>query len=179
MRIGFELPGYTYEEPQFDEFINQSYVSLTGQPDNGPIFLVKENNVTSEQTFLISLQVTDSAPTGIQSAMLDLDYHFGSPGVTSVTEFFPPSQQRIPFPFELLADTFPEGSEAFRARVSSKDSQDGGGGLVEQFPTSLNPLTLSSDIFITILDNDRKFKLISIGHSRNSYEYTKLISQNR
>ena len=152
MRIGFELPDYTYMEPQRDEFISQSYVSLTGQPENGPIFLIKENNVTSEQTFLISLQVTDSAPTGIQSAMINLDYRFGPPGVT---ELFFPTQQRIAFPFELLADTFPEGSEAFQASVSSEDSRDIGGGLVERFPISL---TSNSEIFITILDNDRKFQ---------------------
>ena len=156
MRIGFELPGYTYTEPQFDEVINEVYVSLTGRPESGPIFLVKENNVISEQTFLISLQVTDSPPLGIQSATLDLDYRFGT---LDVTQFFFPSQQKIPFPFELRADTFPEGTEAFQASVSPEDSRDGGSGLVEQFPTSLNPLTLSSEVFITILDNDRKFQI--------------------
>ena len=64
------------------------------------------------------------------------------------------------YTFELRADTFPEGTEAFQASVSPEDSQDIGHGLVEQFPTSLNPLTFSSEIFITILDNDRSFKLI-------------------
>ena len=153
IRIGFELPGYTYTEPQFDEFIDQFYVSPTGQ---GPIFLLKEDNVISEQTFLVSSQVTDSAPSGTQSATIDQDYRFGPPGQTSQTEFFLPSQQRIPFPFELIADTLLEGTEAFQASVSSEDTRDIGGGMVEQFPTSLNPSTLRSEIFITILDNDRK-----------------------
>ena len=131
-------------------------MSPTGRPENGPIFLVKENNVTSEQTFLVSFQVTDSAPSGTQSATIDQDYRYAGDGQTSNSEFFFPYQQRIPFLFELRFDTFPEGTEAFQASVSPEDTRDIGGGLVEQFPTSLNPLTLRSDIFITILDDDRK-----------------------
>ena len=158
--IGFELPGYTYTEPQFDEFINQSYQSPTGQPENGPIFLLKENNVISEQTFLVSFQVTDSAPSGTLSAAIDEDYHFSVPGQTNKIESFPPRVQRILIPFELLADTLPEGTEAFQAIVSPEDTRefrDENGTLrTEQFPTSLNSLTLRSDIFITILDNDGK-----------------------
>ena len=144
------------EPPEFDEFIDQFYVSPTGRPENGPIFLAKENNVISEQTFLVSFQVTDSAPSGIQSATIDQDYRFAGPGQTSQTNFFYPSQQRIPFPFELRADTLPEGTEAFQASVSPEDSRDIGGGMMEQFPTSLNPGILAPDIFIMILDDDRK-----------------------
>ena len=154
--IGFELPGYTYTEPQFDEFIDQFFVSPTGRPENGPIFLLKENNVTSEQTFLVSFQVTDSAPSGSQSAAIDQDYNLEGPGQTSRTEFFFPSQQMIPFLFVLRTDTLPEGTEAFQASVSPESARDLGGGMVEQFPIPLNPLNLSSEIFITILDNDRK-----------------------
>ena len=157
IRIGFELPGYNYTEPQFDEFIDQQYVSLTGRPENGPIFLVKEDNVTSEQTFLVSLQVTDSAPSGTQTAEFSEDYGFGSlPDQTSATENFRPSQQRIPFQFELFPDTFPEGDEAFQASVFPESTLDVG-GMIVQFPTSRNPLTLRSEIFITILDDDCKF----------------------
>jgi hypothetical protein len=162
IRIGFELPGYTYPETLFEEFIDEFYVSLTGQPENGPVFLAKENNVISEQTFLISFQVTDSAPTNIQSAAIDQDYSFERPGQTSASEFFFPTQQRIIFPFTLLPDDLPEGTEAFQASVSPEDTRqfvdENGMLMVEQFPISLNPLTLSSEIFITILDNDRKFQ---------------------
>ena len=160
IRIGFELPGYTYTEPQFDEFIDEFYVSPTGQPENGPIFLVKEGNVISEQTFLVSYQVTDSAPSGIQSATIDQDYRFAASGQISQTDFFPPLQQRIPFQFELHADALPEGTEAFQASVSPEDAQDLGGGNFEQFPTFLNPEILASEIFIRILDNDRKFPIM-------------------
>ena len=131
-------------------------MSLTGLPENGPIFLVKEGDVTSEQTFLVSFLVTGSAPSGIQSAAIDQDYRFGGPGQTSVTEFFFPMQQRIPFRFELRTDTLPEGNEAFQASVSPEDTRDLGGGLMEQFSTSLTPLTLASEVFITIRDDDRK-----------------------
>ena len=143
-------------ESRFDEFIDESYESLTGQPENGPIFLLKEGNVTSEQTFLVSFQVTDSAPCGTQSAAIDEDYRFGPLDQTSTTDFFFPTQQRISFPFELRADALPEGTEAFQASVSPEDTRDIGGGMFERFPTSLNPLTLRSEIFITILD-DRAF----------------------
>ena len=156
IRIGFELPGYTYSEPQFDEFIGEFFVSPTGRPENGPIYLLKEDNAISEQTFLVSFQVTDSAPSGTQSATIDQDYRFSGEGQTSETEFFFPNQQRIPFLFELRTDTFPEGTEAFQASVSPEDTRDLGGGLVEIFPTSLSPESLAPDIFITILDDDRK-----------------------
>ena len=120
--------------------------------------MLKEDNVISEQTFLVSFQVTDSAPSGTQSAAIDQDYRFSGEGLTSTVEFFLASQQRIPFPFELRADTLPEGTEAFRASVSPEDSRDIGGGMVEQFPTFLFPFNLAVEIFITILDNDRKFQ---------------------
>ena len=147
-------------EPQFDEFIDKFFVSPTGRPENGPIFLAKENNVTSEQTFLVSFQVTDSAPSRTQSATIDQDYRFAGDDQTSQTEFFFPNQQRIPFLFELRTDTFPEGTEAFQASVSPEDTREfvdaDGITRVETFPTSLNPEVLAPDIFIMILDDDRK-----------------------
>ena len=161
IRIGFELPGYTYTEPQFEEFIDQFYVSPTSQPENGPIFLIKEDNVASEQTFLVSFQVTDSAPFGTQSAAIDQDFRFSGPGQTSATEFFFPSQQRILFLFELRTDDLPEGTEAFQVSVSPEDTREfideNGMRREETFPTSLNPESLAPNIFITILDDDRKF----------------------
>ena len=98
IRIGFELPGYTYTEPQFDELIDQTYVSPTGRPENGPVFLLKEDNVISEQTFLVSFQVTDSAHFGTQSAAaIDQDYRFAGPGLISATEFFSPPNREFLF----------------------------------------------------------------------------------
>lgn len=147
-----------YTEPQFDEFISESFQSPTGRPENGPIYLVKENNVISEQTFLVSTQVTDSAPSGvsIQSATFGQDYRFGF-GTGSQTEFFRPFQQRILVGFDLFADTLPEGTEAFQSSLYPEGTRSLGGRMVERFPISLNPINLTSEIFITIVDNDRKF----------------------
>ena len=79
-------------EPEFEEFVDEIFLSPTGRPENGPIFLAKENNVTSEQTFLVSFQVTDSAPSGTQSATIDQDYRFSGPGQTIATNFSPPNR---------------------------------------------------------------------------------------
>ena len=155
------MPGYTYDEPLFEETIDQFYVSPTGRPENGPVYLVKEDNVISEQTFLVSIQITDSAPSGtnIQAAQIEQDYSIGQPiGQTSITRDFFAFEQRIDFRFLLFTDTLPEGDEAFQASVSPEDTRDIGGGVVEQFPTSLNPLNLASEVFITIIDDDRKFQ---------------------
>ena len=160
IRIGFELPRYTYTEPLFDTRIDQFFIQNPG--DSGPIYLAKENNVISEQTFLISVQVTDSAPSGtaIQSATIDQDYRFGRVQ-TSEAILFDPFEQRILVLFELLADTFPEGNEAFQASVSPEDTLEtrapNGTIIIERFPIPLPPEVLLPEAFIIILDNDRKF----------------------
>ncbi len=128
----------------------------TGCPENGPIYLVKENNVTSEQTFQVIIQVTDSAPSGtaIQSATIDQDYQYAGADRRSQSIFFRPFDQRVLVSFELLADTLPEGTEAFQASVSPEvGSQMFLDGRMERFPISLNPINLASEIFITIIDN--------------------------
>ena len=160
IRIGFELPGYTYTEPLFDTRVDQFFIPSPG--DSGPIYVAKENNVISEQTFLISVQVTDSAPSGttIQSATIDQDYLFG--GIqTSETILFDPFEQRILVAFELLADTLPEGTEAFQASASPEDTREtrapNGTIIIERFPTPLSPQVLAPETFIIILDDDRKF----------------------
>ena len=106
--------------------------------------------MTSEQTFLISIQVSDSAPLGIQPATSGQDYRT-STSVHNV--IFHPFAQRIPFVFTLLADTLSEGTEVFQASVSPEDTRDISGGMHEQFPTSLHPISLESDVFITIEDD--------------------------
>ena len=45
-------------------------MSPTGYPENGPVFLIKEENVISEQIFLFSFQVADLAYSDIQSAAI-------------------------------------------------------------------------------------------------------------
>lgn len=146
IRVGFEVPGYTYTEPAFDRVVDQFFVSATGRPENGPIYVIKEDNVTSEQTFLVSVQVTDSAPSGFQTATFGQDYRVPAHTHSILFNAF---EQRIPFAFTLLADTLPEGTEAFQLSVSPEDTGDIGGG-TEQFPTFRNPITLASEVFITI-----------------------------
>ena len=165
IRIGFELPEYTYNEPIFEEGVDEFLRSPTGRPENGPIFLAKEGNVTSEQTILVSIQVTDSTPSGtsIQPATIEQDYRItarlGSMIVTSVTESISSFEQRIPFRFTLFTDTLPEGNEAFQASVSSADTRVLPDGTVEVLPSALKPEILFSEILVTIIDDDRKFKL--------------------
>ena len=156
-------------EPMFDTDIDQFYESPTGLTVNGPIYLAKENNVTSEQTFLLSIQATDSAPSGtnFQPATLDADYRIATPGQTSVTLTFLATNnmvavQRINFQFMLFPDTLPEGTEAFRASVSPQDTRVGSDGSIETFPTFLNPESLASETFVVIEDNDRKLEIFAI-----------------
>lgn len=118
--------------------------------------------MTSEQTFLLSIRVTDSAPFGFYTATIGQDYKL--PGSRrTVTSIFFPFQQRVSFTFELLADTIPEPTEAFQASVSTEDTRDIGGGILEQFPTSLNPLTLQTELLIAIADDDCKFQPLCTG----------------
>ena len=147
----------------FATTIDFFYVPPTGCPENGLIYLVKENNVTSEQTFLVIIQVTDSAPSGtaIQSATINQDYRYAPADRRSQSIFFRPFEQRVLVWFELLADTLPEGTEAFHASVSPEvGSRMFLDGRMERFPISLNPINLASEIFITIIDNaGRKFQM--------------------
>ena len=112
--------------------------------------------MTSEQTFLVSIRVTDSAPSGTQSAAFGQDYSVPARNTIILFNTF---EQRIPFVFTLLADAIPEGTEAFQASVSPEDTRDIGDGMVEQFPTSLNPVTLESDVFITIDSPECKLQI--------------------
>ena len=149
----------------FEEPIDEFFPSPTGRPENGPIFLAKEGNVISEQTFLVSIQVTDSAPSGtsIQPATIEQDYRITAPvagrAIKSVVETFHFFEQRIPFRFTLFPDTLPEGNETFQASVSPEDERVLPDGTTEVFPIALNPQFLSSEIFVTIIDDDRKFQL--------------------
>ena len=158
IRIGFELPSYTYLEPMFETDIDMFFESPSGMPVNGPVFLAKEDNVTSEQTFLVVVQVSSSVPPGqgIQPATLDVDYRLSAAG-TSVVLQFSPMVQRINFLFTLFPDTLPEGTEAFFASSAPADVTQLPDGRIVPVPTFLNPNVLSAGIFIIIEDDDREF----------------------
>ena len=158
IRIGFELPDYTYMEPMFEETIDTFFVPESGLPVNGPIYLAKENNVISEQTFLVVVQVSSSVPPGqsIQPATLDADYRLSAPG-TSVVLQFGPVVQRINFLFTLFTDTLPEGTEAFLASSAPADMTQLPDGRTVPVPTFLNPINLLAESFVIIEDDDREF----------------------
>ena len=156
IRIGFELPRYTYMELDFDEEIDSTFVSPTNLTANGPIYLAKEDNVRSEQTFRIIVQAADSVPPNTQNinpATIGVDYSVGV-RTTPVVEFLP-SMQKVNFKFTLRADNIPEGTEAFRASSSSEDTAEVDGMEID-LPDYLPPSTLSAETFVIIEDDECK-----------------------
>ena len=156
--IGFELHNYTYMEPTtFLENIDEFFVPESDSPVNGPIYLAKENNVISEQTFFVAVQVSSSVPPGemIQPATLDVDYRVT--GLTVVVLEFGPREQRINFQFTLFPDTLPEGTEAFLASSAPADMTQLPDGRTVPIPTFLNPINLLAESFVIIEDDDREF----------------------
>ena len=158
IRIGFELSSYTYLEPMFETTIDSFFDSPSGLLVNGPIYLAKENNVISEQTFLVAVQVSSSVPPGqsIQPAWLDADYRLSVSGTVVVLPFGP-MVQRINFPFSLFSDTLPEGTEAFLASSAPADMAQLPDGTTVPVSTFLNPSTLSAESFVIIEDDDREY----------------------
>ena len=158
IRIGFEVPRYTYMEPDFEtDIIPNAFVPPTNLTANGPIYLAKEDNVQSEQTFRIIVQVADSVPSheNINPATRDIDYSLGPGGTaSSVVEFFP-FVQRVNFPFTLIPDAFTEGTEAFRVSSTAEDDVELNGMMVN-LPEYTPPIALSAETFVIIEDDDRK-----------------------
>ena len=129
-------------------------MSPTGRPENGPIYLVKGDNITSEQTFLFIIEF-QLLPNSIIGEDLIIGESGQASGDSVVIVRFDVSQQRVPFRFTLLPDTIPEGLEVFLPSISPGSIQSLPDGTVETFPTTfiLNPSTT-----INILDdNDSKF----------------------
>ena len=160
IRIGFELHRYTYTEPQYDEYIDATYVSPMGRPESQPIFIVKHDNVTTEQMFLLEIQFTDSVPsgsmyTGIHPATAEQDYRFSSSTTSVYYQLFHALSQRITVDFELISDTLPEGTEALQITLSSLASQHSTDGRVDIFSI---PKILIRKVPIIIEDDDCEFQ---------------------
>ena len=128
-------------------------------PVNGPIYLVKENNVSSEQTFQVVVQVTSSVPPGrgIQLATLDADYRLSVAGKSYVVLSFGPREQRINFSITLFTDTLPEGMEGFLVRSAPGHPGQLPDGTTLPVSVYLNPIALSAESFVLIEDDDREF----------------------
>lgn len=134
IRIGFERQINTFTEPMFDEFQN--------------IYLTKENNVSSEQTFSISFQRTNSVPINSGFAIAEDGEDYTGIG-EEFFRSFAPNLQRLGLPISLLADANPEPTEAFQLNSSP-----------ESMPTFLTPdgTMLFSQTFVVIEDDDSESK---------------------
>ena len=139
----------------FEETIAEMFEPESGLAVNGPIFLAKEDNKTSEQTFSVVVQTSSSVPPGqgIQPASLGVDYSLG--GATSMVLQFLPKDERINFQFTLFPDQLSEGTEAFQASSAPGEGEQ----MPFPLPTFLNPITLTAEAFIIIEDDDCKFDL--------------------
>ena len=133
IRIGFEKDINRFTEPIFE--------------DSAFIYVAKENNVSSEQTFMISFQRTDSVPqdSGFAIAVDGQDY-------VGIRQEFPrdfsPRDQRISLPFTLLADAVPEATEAFQISLSPQGS-----------PIFDSANVLFTRTFVVIDDDDSESKI--------------------
>ena len=136
-------------EPFFDVVIDNFFEAESGLAVNGPVYLTKENGVSSEQIFVVVIHVSASVPSGldIQPATLDDDYSLG--GTTSTVVHFFPTEQRITIRFTLSPDNVREGTEAFLAGSAPEDG--------EGLPRYLNPIALFAETLIVIEDDDCRF----------------------
>ena len=107
------------------------------------IFIAKEDDVRSEQTFQIRFQVFDSVPpnSGFAPAEFGVDYNLP---LTELT--FNPDLQRLPLTINLIADRIPEETEAFQ--IISRPQGD---------PAYTAPSSpLFQQTFVVIEDDDSK-----------------------
>ena len=162
IRIGFEEPRYTYMEPDdFDEVIDTNFVSPTNLTANGPIYLAKEDNVQSEQTFRTIVRVTSSVPSAnINPATIGVDYSLRIGSLSTVVELLP-TMQRVNIEFSLFPDNIPEGTESFYVSFAAEDIAEVGGKVFD-LPSYLQPVALFAETYAIIEDDDRKVLLWSI-----------------
>ena len=132
IRIGFEKELYGFTEPMSEE--------------DAFIYVAKESNIISEQTFRISFQRTNSVPQGSGFALAQVGEDYRGISVLFQRSFFP-FQQRINLPFQLLPDGDPEAIEAFQISLSSQD-----------LPAFDSVDMLFTRTFVVIEDDDSKFK---------------------
>ena len=148
--IGFQRAIYIFDEPEFEEEIT------------GVVFLEKENDRISEQTFHVVFEVSTATPNpNIRPAtissrdadgiIINNDYFLLNPDQSIIIQSFLPGCQTLEFIFTLYPDDVAEGTEAFQARSSPS-----GGTVVPGYtiPDQFN--TLFAETFIIIEDNDRK-----------------------
>ena len=140
--------------------MNQSYnfKEPRGRRVITDVVILKENNVVTEQTYGIDITPSTPANPHLNAATIEPvgggihDYSLGQAGQTFSLLCFEPYEQSIIFPFILNGDTFPEGVESFQATITPTVG----------FPTYGSPTTLFTTTLINIIDDDGKFKIISM-----------------
>ena len=132
IRIGFEKELNRFTEPMSE--------------GDAFIYVAKENNIISEQTFIITFQRMDMVPQGSGFALA----HDGEDYMGILQEFplsFTTHNQRINLPFQLLPDGDPEAIEAFQISLSN-----------QSLPAFDSADVLFTRTFVVIDDDDGKFK---------------------
>ena len=141
----------------FEETVHQFFVPPENSTISGPVYLLKENDVMSEQTFLILIDVSEATPpsqNNINRATRGADF---TSTLALVMQFLP-RDQRIDFQFILFPDDFPESTESFLVTSAPEDRARDYTGMLFDVPLFLPSITLSDRTYIIILDdNDCKF----------------------
>ena len=137
-----------------ETIIDDFFIPTNNSTAYGPVFLIKENGVTTEQNFIIIIQVYDAAQEGTNPATFAGDYVLTR--VFSIA--FLATQSRLNIGLSLLPDSIPEGTESFLASSSRARTTNFYGRQVT-LPEYLSPTYTSGSTFINILDDDRKFTL--------------------
>ena len=134
IRIGFELPSYTFIEPPIEDQLQ--------------IFLATEDSRQSEQTFKVSIELlslNSSESDLYQPATFDEDFIIAN-GTTSI--LFHPFIQRIPYQFTLLPDDISGEEESFFIMISNSCD--------DQFSMYLPPSIYAEVASIVIIDTESK-----------------------
>ena len=144
IHIGFAREEYTYYEPDFDILITN-------------VTIIKEANEISEQFYFVGITVSTPTTEGANPATLETftaigDYSLGGTGNPFRTLAFGPDEQEIKFNFFLYGDNIFEGTEAFRAIIST----------VEGTPTFQDPNIVSLTTTINIIDDECKLKCMTL-----------------
>ena len=138
IQIGFALPEYSFDEPDFETIVND-------------IVLIREGGRLSEQTFQVSISV--GGTININPATLEFededraDYRLTAPQDFIALDF-PPDRQNITLSVILFRDDVPEGTEAFRATSTPSQNFPNFG------PPSMGDAFASTDVLI--FDGDSK-----------------------
>ena len=152
IQIGFEIPEYTFLEPNNETFIHN-------------VTVIKEDGQVTEQTFAVVISINEPN-VGIRPATqetleaiaagINYDFRTASAAVEfNVFELYP-EERSFTFNFFINSDESPEGTEGFQIRSAPER------GVPEpglSYPTYQPPSGRNAHLTteIIIIDNDSKF----------------------